>query len=105
MANSLELRVPFLDYQIADFAKNIPDSLKFKNGQTKYLFRQSLKNLLPANTKKRKKLGFPVPLAEWLAEDDFWQRKILESEIIKKYFKEKEIKKVFNLSTAKENKK
>ncbi len=86
MAHSLELRVPFLDKKVAEFASIIPDSLKFKNGETKYLFRKSVKGLVPKLTQKRKKLGFPIPLAEWFRTVDGWDDTILKNELVKKYF-------------------
>ena len=92
MAHSLELRVPFLDMQIAEFAKKIPDELKFKNGETKYLFRKSVGDLLPKVTQKRKKLGFPIPVAKWLRDEKTWINTILENKLIRKYLNEHHIK-------------
>lgn len=69
MANSLELRVPFLDVKIAEFASKLPDSLKFRRGVTKYLLRQSVKDIVPESTRNRKKLGFPIPIRNWLTRE------------------------------------
>jgi asparagine synthase (glutamine-hydrolysing) len=77
MAHSLELRVPFLDIKIAEFAQTIPDRLKFVNGKMKYLLRKASEGLVPPTTQKRKKLGFPVPLAQWLRSRTDWQKKLL----------------------------
>jgi asparagine synthase (glutamine-hydrolysing) len=77
MAHSLELRVPFLDKEVADFARRIPDRLKWKNGQTKYLLREAFKNVLPEETRKRKKLGFPTPIRHWFTEKTTDQYKII----------------------------
>lgn len=86
MANSLELRVPFLDVKIAEFASSLPDRLKFKGRVTKYLLRQAVKNILPEPTRKRRKLGFPTPIHAWLREEQaagvFGQ--IRESDYIRK---------------------
>lgn len=79
MAHSLELRVPFLDKKVADFARMIPDDLKYKDGtvgNAKYLLRKAAKAFVPPTTQKRKKLGFPIPLAEWLRARTDWQEKL-----------------------------
>jgi asparagine synthase (glutamine-hydrolysing) len=89
MANSLELRVPFLDKKVAAFAETIPDDLKYKDGtvgNAKYLLRKASKAFVPATTQKRKKLGFPIPLAEWLRARTDWQSRILEHAFIKGCF-------------------
>lgn len=66
MAWGLESRVPLLDYRLIERMASIPPTIKFKNGQLKHLFRQAIKNLLPAEILDRKdKMGFPVPLAQW----------------------------------------
>lgn len=69
MANSLELRVPFLDIKIAEFASKLPDRLKFRTGITKYLLRESVKDIVPESARNRKKLGFPIPLHHWLTKE------------------------------------
>ncbi len=69
MANSLELRVPFLDKEVADLAMILPDRFKWKNGVTKYLLREAFKKVIPETTRNRKKLGFPTPLRDWLTPD------------------------------------
>ena len=66
MANSLELRVPFLDVHVARLASTIPDSLKFRGGVTKYILRRAFTGIIPDKNKDKKKLGFPVPMGEWL---------------------------------------
>jgi len=84
MANSLELRVPFLDIKVAEFARKIPDFLKFRKGTTKFLLRQALKGILPEPTRKRKKLGFPTPIAGWLTKEKTeLYKKITENEYIR----------------------
>ncbi len=69
MANSLELRVPFLDIEVANLAKTLPDRFKWKGGVTKYLLREAFKTVIPESTRNRKKLGFPTPIANWLTAD------------------------------------
>ncbi|MCY7915925.1 asparagine synthetase B family protein, partial [Bacillus haynesii] len=62
MANSLELRVPFLDKVVFEAASKIPEELKTKNGTTKYLLRKAAEGIVPDHVLNRKKLGFPVPI-------------------------------------------
>jgi asparagine synthase (glutamine-hydrolysing) len=69
MANSLELRVPFLDKEVADLARTLPDNLKWNKGMTKYLLREAFEKVIPESTRNRKKLGFPTPLRNWLTKD------------------------------------
>jgi asparagine synthase (glutamine-hydrolysing) len=65
MAHSLELRVPFLDREVQNFARNVPPSLKWKNYTTKYLLRRVADVLLTSEISRRKKLGFPTPVKKW----------------------------------------
>ncbi|MDA7027316.1 asparagine synthase (glutamine-hydrolyzing) [Bacillus sp. CLL-7-23] len=69
MANSLELRVPFLDKVVFDVASKIPEELKTKNGTTKYLLRKAAEGIVPDHVLNRKKLGFPVPIRHWLKNE------------------------------------
>lgn len=59
MANSLEVRVPFADYRIVEYAFNIPNTMKFHNGREKGLLREALKDILPHEIIKRKKSPYP----------------------------------------------
>ncbi len=95
MANSLELRVPFLDIEVAKLAKTLPDSFKWRNGITKYLLRESFKDVIPETTRNRKKLGFPTPLRNWLNNDSYdIYKNILQNDYIKNYFDIKFINKL-----------
>lgn len=62
MANSLEVRVPFLDYTVVEFLFSLPDSLVLKNGEKKYLLKQLLKKFVPAKIINKPKKGFSCPL-------------------------------------------
>jgi asparagine synthase (glutamine-hydrolysing) len=66
MAASIELRVPFLDHRVVEFAGTLPDHLKLRNGQSKYLLKALMRSRLPAEILDAPKRGFPVPLARWL---------------------------------------
>lgn len=69
MANSLELRVPFLDKKVSDLASTLPDKFKWHKGKTKYLLREAFKDIIPETTRNRKKLGFPTPIRDWFTKD------------------------------------
>ena len=66
MATSVELRVPFLDHRMVEFAATLPDSDKLGGKTGKTLLRQAMRGVLPAEIIDRPKKGFPVPLSSWL---------------------------------------
>jgi len=66
MAASLEARVPFLDQKMIQWALTIPSDLKFNGTTEKYILRLAMKNVLPPQILKRKKLGFGTPVNLWL---------------------------------------
>ena len=66
MAVSLETRVPFLDRDVVEFAWRIPESQKIRRGETKWILRQLLYRHVPRELIERPKMGFGVPLDEWL---------------------------------------
>jgi len=68
MANSIEIRNPFLDYHMINLAFSIPSHLKTKNNTPKYILKKSLEKILPSEILYRKKMGFCVPLQEWAGE-------------------------------------
>lgn len=72
MANSLELRVPFLDKEVFRVAESIPHDLKIAHGTTKYALRKAMEQIVPPHVLHRKKLGFPVPMRHWLAGDELY---------------------------------
>jgi asparagine synthase (glutamine-hydrolysing) len=83
MANSLELRVPFLDTEVAKMAGKLPDKYKWNGGVSKYLLREAFKNIIPETTRNRRKLGFPTPIKDWFTADrKEVYRTILENEYI-----------------------
>jgi asparagine synthase (glutamine-hydrolysing) len=69
MRNSLEVRVPFLDHRVVELAFKMPSSLKLRNGQGKYILKETFKDLLPASLHNRPKAGFEVPISRWLKND------------------------------------
>jgi asparagine synthase (glutamine-hydrolysing) len=66
MANSLEGRSPFLDHKLMEFMARVPSGLKLRGGESKYLLKSALRQILPAEILARKKKGFGVPLGRWL---------------------------------------
>jgi len=69
MANSLEVRVPFLDHQFVDFVTGLPERLKLKGLTTKYILKKTVKDKIPREVVFRKKKGFGIPAAKWIAGD------------------------------------
>ena len=68
MLNSLEVRSPFLDINLINFARKIPSEYKIRHGETKYLLKKAVAPMLPAEILKRSKQGFAVPIAKWFKE-------------------------------------
>lgn len=90
MANSLEVRVPFLDKEVFKVASNIQSDYKVNKQATKYIFRMVAKKYLPDSVSNKKKLGFPVPIRIWLKEDFYYEK-------VKSYFNSETAEKFFNL--------
>lgn len=89
MANSLELRVPFLDKEVFDVASRLPTSLKVTKSATKYALRLAARKHLPESTAQKRKLGFPVPIRVWLQSKRYY-------EIVKKAFLSETANEFFN---------
>ena len=66
MAHSLEVRPPFLDHRIAEFAARLPEDLKIRGSQLKFVLRELMKDKLPPAVLKRRKEGFDIPVHHWL---------------------------------------
>lgn len=81
MANSLEVRVPFLDRMLISNVISMPSEYKIVGNETKYAFRQVCKETLDPKWANKKKLGFPVPIREWIKEEDTYNNiyKLFES--------------------------
>jgi len=78
MANSIELRVPFLDHELLEFSASLPGSYKVHGSTTKYIAKRVLNKRIPREIVERKKVGFPVPYAAWLRTNlRDWLRDIL----------------------------
>jgi len=96
MKNSLEVRVPFLDHRVVELAFNMQGAFKIYKGKTKYILKETFKELLPPSLLGRPKAGFEIPIGRWLktdlkflieqnlAEDRIREQGIFEYEIIEK---------------------
>lgn len=69
MANSLETRAPLLDYRVVEYAAGIPSALKLHGRDKKHILKNAFKRMLPDDVLYRKKMGFSVPLAQWLRQE------------------------------------
>lgn len=69
MANSLETRAPLLDYRVVEYAASIPSVLKLKGKEKKFILKDAFSSMLPHDILYRKKMGFSVPMAEWLRKE------------------------------------
>ena len=69
MANSLEVRVPFLNHSLAEHVAEIPHSLKLRGMKTKFLLKKAMEGIIPSDILKRPKKGFNMPVAYWLNSD------------------------------------
>ena len=74
MAHSIESRVPFTDKEVFHVASMLKDNQKVTPENTKVLLREAARKVIPNEAYKKKKLGFPVPLREWMREEDLYQK-------------------------------
>ncbi|MGK9181565.1 asparagine synthase (glutamine-hydrolyzing) [Priestia filamentosa] len=92
MANSLELRVPFLDRRVFEVASRIPKNMKIKDGTTKYILRKAARGIVPDHVLDRRKLGFPVPIRVWLKDELYdWAFKLITESDVDHLFDKKEL--------------
>ncbi|ATO44907.1 asparagine synthase (glutamine-hydrolyzing) [Loigolactobacillus coryniformis] len=93
MAHSLELRVPFLDRDVAELANSIPSKYLLNTKDTKYAFRRASEKHLGKEFASRPKLGFPVPIHQWLLEDKYYQqvRELFSQDFVKEFFDQQQI--------------
>jgi asparagine synthase (glutamine-hydrolysing) len=98
MAVSLEVRCPVLDHKFMEYAATIASSLKLKGSEGKYIFKKALKRHLPDEILYRKKMGFGVPILEWLRKDlkAYASDLILESEASGIFFNQTVLKKIWD---------
>ena len=89
MANSLELRVPFLDKEVFKVASSLPSELRVNKQNTKYAMRKAAVRHLPEATAEKEKLGFPVPTRVWLRDEKYYN-------VVKRKFQGQTAQKFFN---------
>jgi len=97
-AVSLEVRSPFLDHYVIDFASSIPASLKMKNGIKKYILKKAFSDMLPKEILEREKQGFDVPIKHWIKDE---LKELINTNLIndiksRSYFNSEYVKKIIN---------
>ena len=121
MANSIEARVPFLDHSIIEFINKVPFKLKIKwkssfhkvisllsnsskfteqNDINKYLLRKCASKYLPLNASNEKKLGFPLPMNDWMKDNRIKEILLDDKTIKRNFFKKKQLEKLLNFEKS-----
>ena len=103
MAVSLESRVPFLDHRVFEFAWSLPGSLKIRKGQGKWILRKVLERHVPPTLFDRPKMGFGVPIGDWLRGSlREWAEDLLSPDALKQggYFRAEVVQKVWQSHLA-----
>lgn len=102
MANSLELRVPFLDKKVLELAEKIPPECRVNTRTTKLALRKAAERTLPKRTADKDKLGFPVPIRVWLKQDEYYNtvKKAFTSPAAEKYFDTSRLLRLLDLHRA-----
>ena len=93
MAHSLESRVPFLDKRVFELSATIPTRFKVTPSQTKVALRSAAERAIPKDWAQKEKLGFPVPVVNWLREDRYYTlvKECFESEFAERFFNTSEL--------------
>ena len=88
MANSMELRVPFLDKEVAKVAEGVPTKYLMNSHSSKYALREAANRHLPEEWANRTKLGFPVPIKQWIEDEPFYKevRNLFEQDWVSEFF-------------------
>jgi len=96
MANSLEVRVPFLDRPLIDYALGLPTDFKTDKYKTKKIFRDIASEVLDGKVSNKKKLGFPVPIRQWIKEEETYNniKRLFKND--KRFFKTEKIIKLLD---------
>lgn len=89
MANSIELRVPFLDKEVMSLGSKLPSSLRVNKSNTKFALRKASEEILPKEWSNRPKAGFPVPIKYWLREKKYYDmiKEVFNSDFAEEFFK------------------
>lgn len=96
MANSLELRVPFLDKEMWNLSKRVPTKYKVHGTTTKYAFREAAQKKVPVDWAKRRKAGFLVPFVYWIKEEKYYNlvKETFNKDYVSEYFNKEKINKL-----------
>ena len=97
MANSLEVRSPILDHKFIEFVAQIPSSLKLKGKDGKHIFKKALTQILPKEILYREKMGFSIPISQWLRKElkPLGERLLIQSDSYE-YLNQATVKKIWN---------
>ena len=98
MANSIEVRVPFLDRKVLELAQTLPPEYKVRAPRTKVALRAAADRSIRSRTAEKKKLGFPIPIRVWLREDKYYSRvrEMFQSEAARKFFRTERLLKMLD---------
>lgn len=98
MANSIEVRVPFLDRKVLELAETLPLKYKVRPPRTKVALRAAADRSIRSRTAEKKKLGFPIPIRVWLKEDKYYSRvrEMFSSEAAEKFFRTERLLKMLD---------
>lgn len=104
MAHSLEARTPLLDIRMMELAERIPVKYLMNAENTKYAFRKAANRHLPDEWADREKLGFPVPIKDWLHEEKFYKqvRQVFESNFVSEFFDQEKVLELLDKNYARE---
>lgn len=91
MANSIEGRTPFIDKEVFKIASSLPLEYKVSKTNTKIALREAAKKDIPSKAYEKKKLGFPVPIREWIKEENFYNeiKQTINQDFVKEFFNQK----------------
>ena len=105
MANSLELRVPFLDKKVLELALTLPLACRVNTVSTKLALRKAAEKTLPTVTAQKDKLGFPVPIREWLCQEEYYNtvKAAFTDEVAEKYFNTEQLVKMLDAHKSGKN--
>ena len=95
---SMESRVPFTDIEVFKVSSSLPFNYKIRDGFTKASLREAAKRAIPNESYKKKKLGFPVPIRDWIREDDFYSdiKRVFDLDISHELFQHAYISKLLD---------
>lgn len=105
MAHSLELRVPLLDRKLMDVAEKAPTKYLIADQNTKFAFRKAANRHIPREWSAREKLGFPVPIRDWLHQERYYRlvRSMFEQEWVAEFFDQEGLLRMLDDNYAKRN--